>query len=335
MRTGAPERSIAHDLAWRVRRLHPPRRLPYRDTIGTIATSAQAILRRPPPLTSELGIRMTHRPVLVCGTGAFAARIVFDIAATADLPVEVVIAGRNRERLAWLRTAAAARAAMFGRPATFVTRAVDLLQAETPLALLDAVRPSVIVQAASVQTSAVIATKGDAWSRLVAEGGLSATAVFQAVLTTRVAAAQTELGLDAAFINSSFADVVNGLVEALGHRVTCGMGNVAILSNAFAAQSRVLRTRAAEGARPLPNDRSMASSRRGALRGYTPGSSSMTRRSRMCSRRFRAVRLTAGAGHRDLRRERRALDPGSRCGRAVARPRSGPGWPAGRISGEA
>lgn len=177
---------------------------------------------------------MTSGPVLVCGTGAFAARIVFDIAATADLPVEVVIAGRNRERLAWLRTAAAARAAMFGRPATFTTREADLLVPEAPLALLDAVRPSVIVQAASVQTSAVIATKGDAWSRLVAEGGLSATAVFQALLTARVAAAQTELGLDAAFINCGFADVVNGLVEALGHRITCGMGNVAILSTCFA-----------------------------------------------------------------------------------------------------
>jgi hypothetical protein len=173
-------------------------------------------------------------PVLVTGTGAFAARIVFDIAATAPEPVAVAIAGRNRSRLAWLRTAAAARAAMFVRPATFTAHEADLLEPDAPARLLEALKPAVIVQAASVQTSAVIAQTGDAWSRLVGEGGLSATAIFQAILTVRVAAAQSALGLDATFINCGFADVVNGLVRALGHRITSGIGNVAILSNAFA-----------------------------------------------------------------------------------------------------
>ena len=44
--------------------------------------------------------------ILISGTGGFAARIAFDIAATARESVEVIIAGRNRERLNWLRTAA-------------------------------------------------------------------------------------------------------------------------------------------------------------------------------------------------------------------------------------
>ncbi|MBM3525982.1 MAG: hypothetical protein FJX57_23790, partial [Alphaproteobacteria bacterium] len=59
---------------------------------------------------------MTERTdVLICGTGAFAARILFDLTATAPAPLHVTIAGRNAPRAAWLRTAAAARAAMFGR----------------------------------------------------------------------------------------------------------------------------------------------------------------------------------------------------------------------------
>ncbi len=57
--------------------------------------------------------------ILLLGTGAFAARIAFDLAATAHDPVQVVIAGRNGARLDWLRTAANARAAIFGTQARF------------------------------------------------------------------------------------------------------------------------------------------------------------------------------------------------------------------------
>ena len=178
---------------------------------------------------------MNAPTILVSGTGAFAARIVFDLAAAATKPVHVVIAGRNRERLAWLATAAGARAVIFGRPVTFATHEADLLREGAADAMLEATRPAVVVQAASVQTSSVIARTGDAWSRLVAEGGLSVTAVFQAVLSTRVAAAMTRLGLEAPLINCSFPDVVNGIIRAMGHRVACGTGNIAILSSVFAA----------------------------------------------------------------------------------------------------
>jgi hypothetical protein len=180
---------------------------------------------------------MSPQTIVVFGTGAFAARIVFDLAATTAQPVRVVIAGRNRERLAWLATASAARAVIFARPAAFVAQACDLLDDDQVEAVLGTERPSVVVQAASVQTSAVIAATGDAWSRLVAEGGLSATAVFQAVLSTRVAAAMTRLGTEARLVNCSFPDVVNPMIAALGHRVACGIGNVAILANVFAGQS--------------------------------------------------------------------------------------------------
>jgi hypothetical protein len=127
-----------------------------------------------------------------------------------------------------------------GTPVTVVARETDLLAEGAAIAMIEEVAPSVVVQAASVQTSSVIAGSGDAWSRLVAEGGLSATAVFQALLSARVAAAMTQIGNTAPFINCSFPDVVNGLIKALGHKVTCGMGNVAILSNAFAADRNLM-----------------------------------------------------------------------------------------------
>jgi hypothetical protein len=178
--------------------------------------------------------------ILLSGTGAFAARILFDIAATARTPIRVVLAGRNRERLQWLKVAAGARAAIFGTPVTVVARETDLLAEGAALAMIEESTPDVVVQAASVQTSSVIAGSGDAWSRLVAEGGLSATAVSQARLSARVAAAMTQLESRAPLINCSFPDVVNGLIKALGHQVACGMGNVAILSNAFAADRNIM-----------------------------------------------------------------------------------------------
>ncbi len=169
--------------------------------------------------------------ILVSGTGGFAARIAFDIAATARDPVAVVMAGRNAERLNWLRTAANARAALFGTKARFITHAIDLLAPEASDRLLAATAPRIVVQAASIQTSQVIAQSGNAWTRLVAEGGLSATAVFQALISSRMAAAITRSGRPVTLVNCSFPDVVNGMLRAMGHQVACGMGNVAILSN--------------------------------------------------------------------------------------------------------
>ncbi|RXT56030.1 hypothetical protein B6S44_08090 [Bosea sp. Tri-44] len=175
--------------------------------------------------------------ILISGTGGFAARIAFDIAATADESVEVIIAGRNRERLNWLRTAANARAALFGKKARFTTHAVDLLVPNASDEMLAATAPRIVVQAASIQTSQVIAQSGNAWTQLVAEGGLSATAVFQALLSSRVAAAITRSGKPVTLVNCGFPDVVNGMIRAMGHDVACGMGNVAILSNVFAGSA--------------------------------------------------------------------------------------------------
>jgi len=181
-------------------------------------------------------MRMPDADVLVFGTGAFAARIVFDLAACATRPTRVVVAGRNPERLGWLRIAGNARAAIFGREVSFLTRGVDLTIEHAAAETIAEARPSVIVQAASAQTSAVIRMQGNAWTRLVAEGGLSATAVFQAFLSSRVARAMQRAHPKAAFINASFPDVVNGVLAAMRLPVLCGVGNVAILATAFAGE---------------------------------------------------------------------------------------------------
>jgi hypothetical protein len=172
--------------------------------------------------------------ILIFGTGNFAGRIAFDIAATAPAPVKVVIAGRNRDRLKWLRTAGNARAAMFERPAHFMSHEVDLSVVNAAAEAIAAAEPKVVVQAASLQTGNVISTQDNAWTKLVAEGGLSATAVLQAPLSIAVARAVKAVRPQAYFINCCFADVVNPLIAALDLPIACGVGNVAILANAFA-----------------------------------------------------------------------------------------------------
>src|SRR4051794_28152340 len=87
---------------------------------------------------AEVGTGMSLQTILVFGTGAFAARMVFDIAATATQPVRIVVAGRHLDRLAWIVTASAARAVIFARPATFVARRCDLLEKEQVEAVLSA-----------------------------------------------------------------------------------------------------------------------------------------------------------------------------------------------------
>src|SRR4051812_9355921 len=83
-----------------------------------------------------------HRAdILIFGTGNFAGRIALDLAATASEPVTVAIAGRNQERLDWLRVAGNARAALFGRPVRFTSHKVDLSASDAACAVLAALEP--------------------------------------------------------------------------------------------------------------------------------------------------------------------------------------------------
>ena len=172
--------------------------------------------------------------ILILGTGSFAQRVACDLAATAAAPTRLTIAGRNRLRLDWIRTAARARAHMFSRPVDVATSKVDLAAPDAAGELLAVCRPAVIVQAASFQSGSVIATGGNAWTHLVAQGGLSATAVFQSVLTARIARAAVQASPQSRLINCCFPDVANGIVSAMGLPVACGIGNIAILAHAFA-----------------------------------------------------------------------------------------------------
>ncbi|WP_028605124.1 hypothetical protein [Ottowia thiooxydans] len=173
------------------------------------------------------------------GTGEFAARALFDLVASASQPLTVQVVGRNEARLAWLRTAANARAVLFGRPVRTVTRVCDSFEDEPIARILSESRPRVVFQAASLQTASVLRGTDNAWSQLVQQGGLSATAPFQALLSLRIARIAQRVLPGTHFLNACFPDVVNPMLAAAGANVLCGVGNIGILSNSFAGSKNV------------------------------------------------------------------------------------------------
>jgi hypothetical protein len=175
-----------------------------------------------------------HADLVLCGTGTFAARILFDLAATASRPVTVVVVGRNALRIAWLRTAANARAAMFGTGVRVHDHAIDTISTERIAPLLGTLRPRVVINTASAQGGRVVTAQPDGWTRLTQQAGLGVSAILQARLSLEVARAVAATVPEVYFINCCYPDVVNGMIAAAGLPITCGIGNVAILEHAFA-----------------------------------------------------------------------------------------------------
>jgi hypothetical protein len=172
--------------------------------------------------------------IIIFGTGNFAARILFDLAATAPSGLSVAIVGRNAPRLAWLRTAAAARAAMFGTGVRVADHRLDLVTSQTAAGLLAALQPGVVLNTASAQGGRIVTATSDRWTRLVQEGGLGVTAILQARISLEVSRAVAAALPGAHFINCCYPDVVNAMIAGAGLPITSGIGNVAILAHAFA-----------------------------------------------------------------------------------------------------
>jgi hypothetical protein len=178
--------------------------------------------------------RMLTTDIVICGTGSFAARILFDLAATTWAPLSVAIVGRNAERLAWLRTGAAARADMFGTDVRIVDHCLGALTIEGVADLLGRLQPRVIANTASVQGGRRTTARPDGWTRLVQAGGLGVSAVLQARISLDVSKAAALAAPEAHFVNCCYPDVVNPMIAAAGLPIACGIGNVAILAHAFA-----------------------------------------------------------------------------------------------------
>jgi hypothetical protein len=172
--------------------------------------------------------------IVICGTGSFAARILFDLVATTPGPLAIAIVGRNADRLMWMRTGAEARADMFGTNARVVDHCLGALTVEAVTDLLGQLQPRVIVNTASVQGGRSTTGMPDGWTRLVQSAGLGVSAVLQARISLDVSKAAAATTPKAYVVNCCYPDVVNPMIAAAGLPISSGIGNVAILAHAFA-----------------------------------------------------------------------------------------------------
>lgn len=199
--------------------------------------------------------------IVIFGTGEFAARILFDIAATVREDVAVAVIGRDQARLDWLRTGAQARAAMFASGVRVAAHRLDAFAMPAVAGMLTALEPRVVANTASLQGGRKSNPRPDGWTRLVQEAGLGATAPLQAALSLAISGAVATAAPRAAFFNCCYPDVVNPMIAAAGLPIAGGIGNVAILAHAFAgalgpgeARLRMLAQHAALAAFRKPAD---------------------------------------------------------------------------------
>jgi len=93
--------------------------------------------------------------------------------------------------------------------------------------LFASLKPKVVLHAASIQSPWEADQRESAWTKLIASAGFGITLPLQLHLVAEVsrAAADTE----AAIVNASYPDCVNVVLDRLGLRITCGIGNSAIV----------------------------------------------------------------------------------------------------------
>jgi hypothetical protein len=185
------------------------------------------------PGSAEHPSRSAARMVIL-GAGPFGAGIATALAHDSRVPVTVHVAARDRNAAGRACTVAGAQAAAVGSSSVFLPHRVDAADGAGLRALLERVRPGVVVVAVSHQAPAESSGPRTAWTDLLDRAGFGVTLPLQADLALRVAAACAETG-PTALINACFPDAVNGLIQAAGLPVLCGVGNIGTLAAAVAA----------------------------------------------------------------------------------------------------
>jgi hypothetical protein len=119
------------------------------------------------------------------------------------------------------------RAAIAGTSVTCQPFRISHFKAAEFSKLFRSLKPKVILLAASIQSPWEITQQDNAWTRLIAQGGFGITLPLQLKLAAEVSRAAS--GLQAAVVNACYPDAVNLVLDRVGLRITCGLGNAAII----------------------------------------------------------------------------------------------------------
>lgn len=165
--------------------------------------------------------------LVIIGSGSLAEKVVQSFSQLELGRLRVAVIGRSKAKVAQLALIANARAAILGVSTTVVPVEISQFDARPFTKVFRLLKPKVIFHAASLQSPWESAQGETAWTRLLATAGFGITLPLQMALIAEVSQAAADSS--AAIVNASYPDCVNVALDRLGFRVTCGIGNSAIV----------------------------------------------------------------------------------------------------------
>jgi hypothetical protein len=165
--------------------------------------------------------------VVIVGSGSLAQGIVYALSQGAMDSLRIVVIGRSMAKVSRMALIANARAASFGTSVAFSAIEIREFNALAFSREFRSLKPKVILLAASLQSPWERSQGQNAWTKLIADGGFGITLPLQLALAVELSRGAE--GCEAAIVNACYPDCVNVVLDRLGLRTTCGIGNSAIV----------------------------------------------------------------------------------------------------------
>jgi hypothetical protein len=165
--------------------------------------------------------------IVIIGSGSLAHGIAYALSQTLRGSVCIAIIGRSEAKVPQMALIANARAASFGTHPFFFPVEIRDFRAAAFSRALRSLKPTVVLLAASLQSPWESSLGKNAWTRLIAEGGFGITLPLQLSLAAELSRAAGDS--EGVIVNACNPDCVNVVLDRLGLRITCGIGNSAIV----------------------------------------------------------------------------------------------------------
>ncbi len=186
--------------------------------------------------------------VLIIGIGEV-GRHLLEFLVRSDLEADVVAGDVHLRDVEAKVNNALIGAALHGRHPSVRAIEIDLFDVEKTAAVLDSLRPAVVVNCAVLQTWHVIRRLPEEVYNRLSSAGLGAWLPVQLTLAMKLARAIELSGASTHYVNAALSDLTNPVLGAMGIPPTIGIGNVALIEPAVrtlaARQLEIPRTRIA------------------------------------------------------------------------------------------
>jgi hypothetical protein len=152
--------------------------------------------------------------IVIIGSGSLATGIVSALSQAAKGSLRITIIGRSETKVSQISLIANARAASFGTSTTFLPLGIREFKALAFSRALRALKPKVILLAASLQSPWEAVQGQTAWTKLLAEGGFGITLPLQLALAAELSRGAADT--NAAIVNACYPDCVNVVLPSPG-----------------------------------------------------------------------------------------------------------------------